>query len=402
MVENKMPRDIFELLEKSVNEKIENFEVKQHEGNKKGEGFLGDLLFISLKNKTSKEDHHFVIKQVLPSNHETNKNWMSASYLNEIYMYMKIIPTFQEFQKNYQNIKIFDNVPKCYAALSEKCNEKILLENIKFKNYVLHPKKQLINSKMYEKIFQLYGKFHAISFAFKQQRPELFSELVSNLKNNWPAFTTLILYKSITNAVNRIKRILESRNEEKLLKRFLNYMDNGLDIFKNSIQYKDSYGVIIHGDCWSNNLMFKYNSAREIEDIKLIDFQMSLLGSPVHDLSYTFYSGASKEALDNLEELLKIYHTTLSEHLKHYGLNAEKVYPFAVMKEEWRKYCSFGFIMGMLIWGAKNIEDGHVPDLNEVIDDKNKLQNYNIKIDHKNYDGPICNLIKHMCDNNFI
>lgn len=80
-----------------------------------------------------------------------------------------------------------------------------------------------------------------------------------------------------------------------------------------------------------------------------IDWQKIRSGIPVIDLSYFFYSLAPKEALDNLEDYLRIYHCELSEHLRKLGSKPDIVYPFPVFNQQWKQHGKFGYYMAFLL-----------------------------------------------------
>ena len=72
-------------------------------------------------------------------------------------------------------------------------------------------------------------------------------------------------------------------------------------------------------------------------DIKLIDFQLCQDNSPIHDLSYFFYSGASKKDFDDLDNYLKIYYHSFSDFAKELGTNLDELFSFETLKQEWKE-----------------------------------------------------------------
>ncbi|XP_072386438.1 uncharacterized protein [Diabrotica undecimpunctata] len=401
-----LSKDLSDLLESALNEKIESFDI-QIEGNGTGEGYLGEVLFIALTNKSTNKTENVVVKQVLGSSVETTINFMSSTFVNEIHFYEKFIPALQEFQRTYPGAEIFTHAPKCLASCMEKGKEKIILENLKFRNFTLHPKKEFIGYKMYEAIFKTYGKYHGASLAFKHHQPEKFLELADGFQNNFKKFVTGgLLKRGILGTSVMIKSILKE-NQPDLYEKFAPFADNALEKFVNCLDYRSPYSVITHGDCWSNNMMFKMNESGAIQDVQLIDFQMSWLGTPVMDLTYSFYSGTGKENLDKLDDLLKVYHDSLSETLKSYDCDVEKIFPLDALKKEWKEYNTFGFIMGLVLWLNKTAEPTEIPNISEIMDkskdDKQEdKEDLGLKIDHAYFCNSTIPVIKHMCDNNFL
>ncbi|XP_028136997.1 uncharacterized protein LOC114331589 [Diabrotica virgifera virgifera] len=400
-----IPKDILDLLEESLGEKIENFKIQEHEGNQKGQGHLGEIVFLSLKNKNTGEDHHLVVKQCLTGSEETRK-LMSMCFKNEVHFYKKVIPALQAFQKSYPKVEIFNNLPKCYATSSKEGKEKFVMENLNLKGYKVHPKKIPLNSKMYETIFKTYGKFHGISYAFKHYHPEEFTELGKGYNQNMKMFFDQgIMQQAIGSCCNKIKEFLEEEDEIKILDSFKKYCDNGSQMFLDALDYKSPYSVSVHGDSWSNNMMFKYNKSGDIEDIKLFDFQMAAVGSPVLDLTYSFYSGADEESISKLDRFLEIYHKSLSETLRGYGCSAEKVLPFTELQKEWKEQNAFGVLMGLLIWSNKNLDPSETPDIAELLDADSQsgdISQMMQKTDSAGFKRASLSVLRHLYKNNFL
>ncbi|XP_028129762.1 uncharacterized protein LOC114325831 [Diabrotica virgifera virgifera] len=394
-----LPQDVCQLVEKTLNQSLDNLVVTVHTGNKKGEGYIGEIIFASFKNKETLKEDHLVIKKVFPSDREETTNFLSNCYLNEINFYTNVWPAFEKFRKSFVSTKLLDLVPKCYGTSSVRGSEKVILENFKFQNYEVHPKKVLVSDALYEEIFKLYGQFHAISFAMRHHQPKEYQTLTKPLHNNWLGLTHTDLFKSgVIDSFRVMEKILESKKEDELLTKIQPYVQNGFKIFDKAANYQTAYPVINHGDCWSNNMLVKYNSLKKIEDIKFIDFQMCMSGSPVYDLSYSFYSGASKESLKNWEKYLKIYHNSLDKSLKGYNLKVDDIYPYTELVKEWKNNVQFAFIMSLLMWGAKFIKEDEVRDL-DVSDGELDLQHL---VETEEYSQGILNLVKHFDENGFL
>ncbi|XP_072390748.1 uncharacterized protein [Diabrotica undecimpunctata] len=394
-----LPQDVCQLVEKSLNQSLDNLDVTIHVGNKKGEGYIGEIIFASFKNKKTLKEDHLVIKKVFSSDKEETRAFLSHSYLNEINFYINIWPAFKTFQKSFISTKLLDVVPKCYGTSSLSGSEKVILENLKFSNYDVHPKKVVVSDALYEEIFKLYGQFHAISFAMKHYQPKEYEKLTEPLHNNWLGFlNTDLCTRGIIDTFKALEKILELKNEDDLLRKIQPYVKNGVKIYEEGVKYKGAYSVIIHGDCWSNNMMIKYNSLKKIEDIKFIDYQMCMSACPVYDLSYSFYSGASKESLNNWEKYLKIYHNSLEKSLKEYNLKVDDIFPYTELVKEWKNNVQFGFIMSLMIWGAKFVQEDDIRDL-DVTEGDVDLRHLS---EAEGYQQAVFNLVKHFDKNGFL
>lgn len=88
----------------------------------------------------------------------------------------------------------------------------------------------------------------------------------------------------------------------------------------------NEFKVLTHGDCWSNNIMFKYDAFGNIVDTVFINFQISKYGSPVRDLVFFILTSTRLEdKLTHFDYFIKYYHDQLISNLKH--LSYPKKFP---------------------------------------------------------------------------
>ncbi|XP_023014529.1 uncharacterized protein [Leptinotarsa decemlineata] len=396
-------KEICCLLEHALGEKMDNLTVNIHDSNKKGAGYLGNLCFITLKNKQTNEETHLVLKQVMSSGGPKSLEFNSTVFHNEMLFYNNIWP----FLLNFQHVttgNVLNIIPRCYASCSKKGTEKLILENLSFQSFHVCDKTVPLDKAHLEYIFKTFGQFHAMSFACKALNPEKFDELTAPLKNIFDYFLngTLFFKNSMNRCFKFIWDHLESNTPETLSSKLREYSEDGPNLYSRIMNYNGRNQVLLHGDCWSNNMMFKTDGHGKVVDMRLIDFQMIRKGTPVFDLSYCFYSSASKESLRELEFFLKIYHDSLSQCLKTYNCEAEMMYPFGVLKKEWKEYCKFGFMMGMICWEQKLRYEVGIRDLSKIIDgDKSEMQKPRL-FDAEKYRNITRDVLDHMYCNDFL
>ncbi|CAG9859307.1 unnamed protein product [Phyllotreta striolata] len=399
---------IAELLKKFCSESLDNYQITVRGGNAKGEGFLGEMTFLEVRSKSTGEELHMIVKCVRPSGSEDTKKLMTSSYLTEIRYYTEILPALVDFQKEFSGVRLLDNFPKCFASIKDLGREKLALVNLVKAGYEMHPKPRPFDFPTVVKVFKTYAEFHAASYALKHHRRERFLELSKNLPNNWILINnnSSMMGKFAEHFFGKVKGFLEDEGEDKISKKFDKYVTNSLNVFIESCTYDGPDGVFLHGDCWSNNMMFKYNASREVEHIKLIDFQLGFVAPPVLDLSYSFYAGADQQQLDRLDELLDIYHTELGENLRKYGCDLNDIYPMETLKADWRRHCRFAMIMGLMVWVTKLATDfTDMPTVNELMDgttDPDDFEDYGIKFDVEEYRKRSLSLVRHMYERDLL
>ncbi|XP_049799215.1 uncharacterized protein LOC126234557 [Schistocerca nitens] len=81
--------------------------------------------------------------------------------------------------------------------------------------------------------------------------------------------------------------------------------------------------VLLHGDAWKNNLMFRY-SGDQVTDVRIIDFQNCFWGTPAFDLQHFLYSSGGEEVhRHHFDQLLSEYHETLQTSLRALGFHEQ-------------------------------------------------------------------------------
>ncbi|RZC34659.1 EcKinase, DUF1679, and/or APH domain containing protein, partial [Asbolus verrucosus] len=173
-------------------------------------------------------------------------------------------------------------------------------------------------------------------------------------------------------------------------------------IFEEVVTENCEYSAILHGDCWSNNIMFKYDkteNGKKLVDVRLIDWQGIKVGSPVCDLAYCLYSGTCKDVFDNLDEYLKIYHKSFSSSLKKLGSDPEKLFPFEAFKEQWKKFAKFGMCMAFGILKVKMTHTNDCLDSMDGLDTDNIIAEMKkLKFNEDEFKKMIRELLRHLCE----
>jgi hypothetical protein len=88
------------------------------------------------------------------------------------------------------------------------------------------------------------------------------------------------------------------------------------------IENEEPWTTLLHGDCWSNNMMFRYDekTGRPIE-VVFIDLQMSREADPMSDICYALYtSGQPDLRRKHLTSMLHLYFDTFTEVCQKFGV----------------------------------------------------------------------------------
>ncbi|RZC42278.1 uncharacterized protein BDFB_013627 [Asbolus verrucosus] len=353
---------------------FKEYKIEVKTGSMKGDGYLGiiNTIHVQDNNKPSKQ-LNLIMKSAMSGEKLRECAPVRKAYEREIYMYKTIFPEFKKFSEESGIRNNFVETAKCYGTLFADKEECLILENLREINFKLWDRMVAMNAEHVALVFTTYAKFHGTSLALKILQPEKHEEFSKNLKN--------IFYDENGKQSEQEKKFDESAKQifsngfraisgnEKALAAFNNFVQNYQFFFKEQLIQIDKYSCILHGDCWCNNMMFRYmdpkNPSKPTE-MCLLDWQIAKIGSPILDLSYFFYACSSKEVLYDLKKFLKIYHDNLSKTLKEAGLDPEEVFSYSELEAQWKIYSKFGLFMALFVVKIILSEVEEAPDLSEL------------------------------------
>uniref|UniRef100_W8BPP5 CHK kinase-like domain-containing protein n=2 Tax=Ceratitis capitata TaxID=7213 RepID=W8BPP5_CERCA len=295
--------------------KIKNFEAKP--GLAAGENYatimLRVLIDVELTDGSTKS-LSYMLK--LPQENEMFQNMMREHNIFEIEyrMYHEILP---EFKQLYQDVGVDALLSaKCYNIETPSEFGVILLEDLSPLGYKNANRLEGLDMEHTKAVLERLAQWHAASatrVALRGPYPELFvaGMFTETQREPMEKFSATIT-PSFLASVKTIK------GSETYMPSLVSTMDKLTDVLFNVAEFDpDDFNVLNHGDCWSNNIMFKYDDNGKIEDTLIIDYQMINYGSPVKDLLYFLLSSTAYDLkIEKFDYFIKFYHDNLVKHLQ--------------------------------------------------------------------------------------
>lgn len=239
-----------------LEQQITDYNIEVTPGSNAGDNYGSTIYRIQVKGRRINGDTTLSLICKVPI--ATSKISQSLGFKREIHAYKNLLKYLKQFQeeKNIQFIDGFNTSIKCYDADDTIGKEYIILEDLKPEGFTMLAKDVYIDKVHAQHVVKELAKFHAISFAMKDQKLEEFKRL-----SNLPEVIFEIIGEQPLN--NLCKLALERAINlcaEKYKNNIQNLLDNLPDILRDSMSGKGSedYLVITHADCWKNNMMFKY------------------------------------------------------------------------------------------------------------------------------------------------
>ncbi|KAL3277105.1 hypothetical protein HHI36_012463 [Cryptolaemus montrouzieri] len=389
------------MLEKVMDElSVKNYRMEIDGQSETGDNYMGEVIFFRIIPEDDKEVYHFVMKTAKRSEEFRNKLPIEKIYNRELFMYSEVFPYFRKFIDEMNPNFEFDNLPKLYYVDKGLRQETLIFENLKTNGYKLHDRKTPWNLEHSMFVMEQYGKYHALSFAIKDQKPEVFKHLTKNMTNLAEEFGGANMKRIYEEPFNRVMALLAKVGRDDLVKKFAFLMENIETIF---IQIEEDDKLVIgHSDCWNNNFMFKYKDEDETTPSKMcfLDFQLSTIDSPVRDLAYNIYSTCDRSCLDHFDLLLETYYKSLSSSIRSLGSNPDELFTYEQLKQHWTKYSQAGLILSTIIIKIELLDKADAPDIAKLTEDgKNIEECFDITLkDYDEYNRRILDVFLHYGD----
>lgn len=249
------------------------FETKL--GTNRGDNFGSDIISVALIGKRLNDgkqvnDRLDLLCKLAPSNVHRRKQFNSElMFSRETFAYNKMLPTLVQFQKERGKDESFITFPNCYFATCNQEDDRylVIMDDLRTKGYKMWPRNKVMSIDHCKLVIQALAKFHAVSFALKDQKPDIFEEFKTLNDITRRIFKSDQLDKHVELGFNRAINVLKCDEHKAVLEdikaQFLTYLENLLNEDKHK-----AIGIITHGDCWNNNIIYRYQKVNEVIENK--------------------------------------------------------------------------------------------------------------------------------------
>ncbi|EFA02416.1 uncharacterized protein LOC107397744 [Tribolium castaneum] len=295
---------------------------------RKGDSYLSQICRFTIeatgKNKSNQENETSipVIAKFLPKNLARRKTYRSPVFFeNEGIFYETVLPAFQDFQNSKKLSKKFENIPLMLAQWIDGDNDFIILEDVTPQGYKPAVRGSDLDENHSVAILKLLANFHSLSIAFRDQKPEIFEKAAASLKETYFAEKYRSWFEPFLHKLYIVALDAVENEFPQLLPKLKKYISG--DVFGKicqGYQLRGPYAVVAHGDVWAPNFLIKYAEKDRIEDIVMIDFQLTRYATLAGDLIFYLLTCVDINLIEQKWNfLIKEYHVTLTENLAQLG-----------------------------------------------------------------------------------
>ncbi|CAL1685246.1 unnamed protein product [Lasius platythorax] len=210
------------------------------------------------------------------------------------------------------------------------------------------------------------ARFHATSVAVCEKEPnqkQMYSRGIFNSEH--PPEMSEFFIQGVKHLAEEMANWPELKKySEKVAKLTDRIYQIGIEASKFS---EDDFNVINHGDCWVNNMMFKYNDDGKPIGHIFVDFQLCVYTSPAVDLLYFLNTSSFPDAIENNKDILfNEYLSTLSETMRQLDC---KTQPPAMeeLKASMKRRAACGMIATFTGLPLTLLDNDEVKDLDEIM-----------------------------------
>ncbi|XP_063889369.1 uncharacterized protein LOC135116089 [Scylla paramamosain] len=234
--------------------------------------------------------------------------------------FLDIAPQINSVLKEIGHTEI--NVPKCFHASLEEGKEVIFLEDLRARGYKMADRRRGLDKAHTTLVLRELARLHAASLLLQNKTPyKAIGEKYSHLKIG--IFYFIKNYKAMLNvmkdSVAFSQTIIKTVEGYERVNAWMDTIIPKLvDIFE-QLEYGEPK-VVCHGDCWINNLLFRYSKTGHPEDVMLLDLQLTNYSAPAADLNYLLYTSMSGDVRKpNIEVFMGSYYTTFKDIMEAGG-----------------------------------------------------------------------------------
>ncbi|XP_058823200.1 uncharacterized protein LOC131684378 [Topomyia yanbarensis] len=365
--------------EQGFTEGLVRFEFE--DGSKKGDGFMGDLFKVIIREQN--RDDVVVVCKTLPQS-EARKMYTIRLFHREVEAYNEVLPMMRKFQIEMGisegDPKGFWSFPKSYYAYCDvqKLEGVIIMEDLREKQFRMWKKSEPVDYEHTRMLVEQLGKLHAISFALKDQKPELFERF----KQFKDPLGLLIQYEprqAMAKMMNgSCERAISTLDENDELSRTKMQPIRGVvtELYRNDTDgsQAEPYAVLGHGDCWVNNTMFRYQDENvKPTDICMLDWQLCRYVSPALDFVYFIFI-CTDEVLraNHYDQLLQDYYKSLSDCLLLLGGDPERQFPQSAFEDQLKRFGRFALLISFLVLPVICTPSEELPDIDQHMEKAQK------------------------------
>ncbi|XP_047487713.1 uncharacterized protein LOC125038297 [Penaeus chinensis] len=265
----------------------------------------------------------------------------------------------------------------CHSAVSEN-QDYLFLEDLRSKGFRRYDRRKGIDYLHAKFVLQELARLHAASFLLRKKMEENMVTKYKFLAWEWHIYSDearkefKTLFAGTQNSTSALASVMEY---ESVSRWFKNTASCGCEVVEEQLD-KSNFDVICHSDCFTSNILFRYNEEGQPVEVMLLDLQVCRVSSLAIDLNYFIFSSIPRRRRNKLDEYLSLYHSSFMQVMTAAGCDM----PFTKeeISQEFKTKHTYGFMFAsilipILVSEAQDVlefdlaTDGHATDFVEEL-----------------------------------
>ncbi|XP_042218372.1 uncharacterized protein LOC121863698 [Homarus americanus] len=290
-----------------------------------------------------------------------------AIFRKEAEFYEKIIPLLNSELTTLGLRQL--RMAKWYYSFLEEGREMIFLEDLRPRGYQMFDRRKGMDVPHATLVLQELARMHAASRFLQARTPDQdLLDKFKTIKTDWLNCTDSggqMFHNMISTHFSIAEELLHKVEGYEVAEQWI--IKNKGDcssILASQLMRNAKFDVICHGDCWNNNLLFRYNEVGDPVEVILLDLQMNRVASLATDLNYLLYTSLhGKDRKAHVYDYLASYYEAFTKVMEAGGKDSTFTLP--ELHQEYKNKQEYGVIFGLFTVGVMLAEGNDIPDMDE-------------------------------------
>lgn len=337
---------------------------------KPGDNYIGMVTSVEVKySMYSKEEFEvtYVVKLTAQRAIDGFPDLTPILFSKEGKFYQEVLPALNKALTLAGQEQL--HLPRCLFVSLEKGKEQMYFEDLRARDFKMFDRKRGMDQDHVALVMAELARLHSASYLLmrKFREGETVASKYEFLARDWLTFTPgakkvfLPVFESYTDiGVNMLEKIGGYETAIEWLKSLKPEIEN---VFSAQMQSKRFNGIC-HGDCWNNNILFRYNDEGRPTDVMLLDLQLCREASLATDLNYFLYTSVTGDIrTPNIDDFMSIYHSSYKKVLD--GADLPMSFTEEDLMQEFRDKNKVGLMFGLMILPAVLMEPEEIPNFSD-------------------------------------
>ncbi|CAL4091439.1 unnamed protein product, partial [Meganyctiphanes norvegica] len=353
--------------------KLLSYEVEDF--TKPGDNYAGVVtrVYVTYTHGGTTDKVSYIVKVNPKRNMPSYETFLHQRFLREGHYFTVFLPEMNQLLEKFNHPAL--RLSKGYFLSLESCNEILFLEDLRLKGFKMRNRKIGFDKAHGLLVMNELGRLHAASLLKEKyigadsfEKYGVLNDYVKELMDDPKQSVTIKAWFSgqLDTAIKMLEKV---PGYSAVVAWLRDLQPRCLEVYYDLLQPTDKFRVIIHGDCWSNNIMFRYDEENNPVEAMLVDLQMIKQTSPALDLHYFLYSSFNGfERVKYFDKFLSAYYNAFSNTLKAGEIDP----PFTLkeLHEEFQRTQLFGCLTCLFLVPVVLADEKDIIDVEKVSEEK--------------------------------